>query len=185
MKATTVRIVAALAMIAAAPAVARAQADTTASPADPPATTSSRPLTVGDALRLTVADQQFTGTLKRIMVDTLVLVAPYRIYTLPRASVTAGEREVFAESLGHAVFRGGRLGMLGGAALGLLGAMIVTKDPAGRAFITADGVVLGTLVGSALGVRSRHSHWERLDPSMVVPSAELPAPTSAPPGARP
>jgi hypothetical protein len=185
MKATTIRIVTALAVIAASPAVTRAQTDTTASPADLPATTSKRPLTVGDALRLTVTDQQFTGTLKRITPDTLVLVAPYRIYTLPRASVTAGEREVFAESLGHAVFRGGGLGMLGGAALGLLGAMIMTKEPAGRAFITADGVVLGTLVGSALGVRSRPSHWERLDPLMVVQPAELPAPASAPAGARP
>ena len=180
MKATTVRIAAALAVIAAAPAAARAQTDAAASPADPPAITSTRPLAVGDALRLTAAGQQFTGTLKRLTADTLVLVAPYRLYTLPRASVTAGEREVFAESLGHAIFRGGRLGMLGGAALGLLGSMIVTRDPAGRAFITADGVVLGTLVGGALGVRSRRSHWERVDPSMLVQPAELPAPAPPP-----
>ena len=182
MKATTIRIVAALAVIAAAPVVARAQTDATARPADPPATAGTRPLAVGDVLRLTAADQQFTGTLKRITADTLVLVAPYRIYTLPRASVTAGEREVFAESRGHAMFRGGRLGMLGGAALGLLGSMIITKDPAGRAFITADGVAVGTLVGVGLGVRSRRSHWERVDPSVVVHPAELPAPAPVPAG---
>jgi len=176
MKATTVRIVAALAVLAAAPAIARAQTGAAASPADPPATTSTRPLAVGDALRLTAADQQFTGILKRITADTLVLTAPYRIYTLPRASVTAGEREVFAESLGHAIFRGGRVGVLGGAALGLLGSMVVTRDPAGRAFITADGAVIGVLVGGALGVRSRRSHWEHLDPSMVAQSAALPPP---------
>jgi hypothetical protein len=183
MKSTAVRIFAALAVIAAAPAVARAQTDTTASPADPPATTGTRPLAVGDALRLTAAGQPYTGTLQRITADSLVLVAPYRIYRLPRASVTAGERAVFAESRGHAIFRGVRTGMLGGAALGLLGAVLMTKDPGGRAFITADGVAVGALVGSALGARSRHSHWERVDPSLLVPSAELPAPAPPPAGA--
>jgi hypothetical protein len=178
MNAITVRSIVALALIVAAPAVARAQTDTTARPADSAAAAGTRPLAVGDALRLTAADQQFTGTLKRITADTLVLVAPYRLYTLPRASLMAGEREVFAESLGHAIFRGGRVGLLGGAALGLLGSVVLTKDPAGRAFITADGAALGALVGSALGVRSRRSHWERLDPSVVAPSAVLPAPVS-------
>jgi len=182
MKSVTVRIAVALALTAAAPIAARAQTDTTAIPANPPATASTQPLAVGDALRLTVAEQQFTGTLKRITADTLVLTATFRLYTLPRASVTAGEREVFAESLGHAIFRGGRVGLLGGAAVGLLGSMLLTKDPAGRAFITADGAVLGALVGSGLGARSRRSHWERLDPSVVVPPAALPAPVPAPEG---
>ena len=180
MKAITLRLVTALAVITAAPAAARAQADAAPGPADPSAAASTRPLAVGDALRLTAADQQFSGTLKRITADSLVLVAPYRIYTLPRANVTSGERAVFAESLGHAIFRGGRLGMLGGAALGLLGSMVMTKDPAGRAFITADGVALGALVGGAMGAHSRRSHWERVEPSMLVESAALPAPAPAP-----
>jgi len=183
MKVTPVRIAAALAVIAAAPAAARAQTDTTAPPADPPAATSTRPLAVGDALRLTAVDQQFSGILKRITADSLVLVAPYRIHTLPRASVTAGERQVFAESRGHAIFRGARLGMLGGAAVGLLGSMLITRDAAGRAFFTADGVALGALVGGAMGAQSRRSHWERVDPSLLVQPAELPPP--APAGARP
>jgi len=182
MKPTTVRIFAALAVIAAAPAAALAQTDTTASPADPPAVTGTRPLAVGDELRLTAAGQPYTGTLQRITADSLVLVAPYRIHRVPRASVTAGERAVFAESRGHAIFRGARVGILGGAALGLLGSMLMTKDAEGRAFITADGVALGALLGGALGARSRHSHWERVDPSLLVQPAELPAPASAPQG---
>jgi hypothetical protein len=182
MKLTIVRIAAALVVIAAAPAAARAQTDTTASPADPPPTTSTRPLAVGDELRLTAADQQFTGTLKRITADSLVLVAPYRIYRIPRPTVTAGERAEFAESRGHAIFRGVGRGVLGGAALGLLASMLMTKDLEGRAFITADGVALGALVGSALGARSRRSHWERVDPALLVEPAEPPAPASAPGG---
>lgn len=182
MKLTIVRIAAALVVIAAAPAATRAQADTTASPADPPPTTSTRPLAVGDELRLTAADQQFTGTLKRITADSLELVAPYRLHRLPRRTVTAGERAEFAESRGRAMFRGARVGVLGGAALGLLGSALITKAPEGRAFITADGVVLGALVGSALGARSRRSHWERVDPALLVQPAELPAPAAAPGG---
>lgn len=180
MKATAVRIAATLAMIAAAPTAGRAQTDTTASPADPPAATSTRPLAVGDALRLTAADQQFTGNLKRITADSLVLVAPYRIYRLPRASVTAGERAEFAESRGHAIFRGARVGILGGAAVGLLASVFVTKAAEGRALIAADGVALGALMGGALGARSRRSHWERVDPALLVQPAEPPAPAPAP-----
>jgi hypothetical protein len=184
MKLTIVRIAAALVVIAAAPAAARAQTETTASAADPPPTTSTRPLAVGDELRLTAAGQQFTGTLKRITADSLELVAPYRLYRLPRPTVTAGERAEFAESRGHAIFRGVRLGVVGGAALGLLGSALLTKDPEGRALYTADGVVLGALVGSALGARSRRSHWEPVHPALLQP-AELPAPASAPGGTQP
>ncbi len=182
MKLTIVRIAAALVVIAAAPAAARAQTDTTASPAGPPPTTSTRPLAVGDELRLIAAEQQFTGTLKRITADSLVLVAPYRIHRLPRHTVTAGERAEFAESRGRAIFRGVRVGVLAGAAVGLLGSALMTKDLEGRAFITADGVALGALVGSALGARSRRPRWERVDPALLVPPAELPAPASAPAG---
>ncbi|HEU4560783.1 MAG TPA: hypothetical protein VFS20_23225 [Longimicrobium sp.] len=179
MKLTIVRIAAALVVIAAAPAAARAQAETAAIPADSPPTSSTRPLAVGDELRLTAADQQFTGTLKRITADSLELVAPYRLYRLPRRTVTAGERAEFAESRGRAIFRGVRMGVLGGAVLGLLGSALMTKDLEGRAFIIADGVALGALVGSALGARSRRSQWERVDPVLLQP-AELPAPAAAP-----
>ena len=182
MKSSAVRILTALAVAAAAaPAAARAQADPAAStPAEAPSAPTTRPLAVGDQVRLVSADGHYAGTLKRITPDTLVVVAPYRIYTLQRAGVTEGEREVNSESRGHDMFRGGRLGALGGAALGLVSSLVLTKDPAGRAFITADGVFIGTLVGAMRGVSSRQSHWERVDPSYAA--AELPAPASAPGG---
>jgi hypothetical protein len=182
MKATAVRIIAITiaAAAAAAPAAARAQTDATASaaPVESPSAVSTRPLAVGDAVRLVSADGHYTGTLKRITPDTLVLVAPYRIYTLQRAGVTEGEREVNSESRGHAMFRGARVGALGGAALGLLGSMVLTKDPAGRAFITVDGVLVGSLLGGGLGVSSRHTQWERVDPAYAARPVELPAPAA-------
>lgn len=184
MKATAVRILAIVAAAAtAAPAAAQVQPDATATAqAESPSAVSARPLAVGDAVRLVSADGHYSGTLKRITPDTLVLVAPYRIYTLQRAGVTQGEREVNSESRGHAMFRGARVGALGGAALGLLGSMVLTRDPAGRAFITVDGVLVGSLLGGGMGVGSRHTQWERVDPAYPRP-LELPAPAAAAAGA--
>jgi len=180
MKADAVRICTTLALIAAAaPAAARAQTDSTASAPPAPVASpamSTRPLAVGDAVRLTAADHPYAGTVRRVTPDTLVLAAPNRQYTLQRAGVSEIEREVGSESKGHAMFRGAKYGFLGGAALGLAGSMILTKDPAGRAFITADGVFLGSLVGGIMGVKSRHSHWEHVDPSYGARAVDLPAP---------
>ena len=183
MKAHAVRICTTLALVAAAaPAAARAQTDSTASAPPAPvapvesAPMSARPLAVGDAVRLTAADHPYAGTVRRVTPDTLVLAAPNRQYTLQRAGVSEIEREVGSESKGHAMFRGAKYGFLGGAVLGLAGSMILTKDPAGRAFITADGVFLGSLVGGIMGVKSRHSHWEHVDPSYGARAADLPAP---------
>lgn len=180
MKVDPVRIFTTLALVAAvAPAAARAQTDSTASAPPAPAASpamSTRPLAVGDAVRLTAADHPYAGTVRRVTPDTLVLAAPNRQYTLQRAGVSEIEREVGSESKGHAMFRGAKYGFLGGAVLGLAGSMILTKDPAGRAFITADGVFLGSLVGGIMGVKSRHSHWEHVDPSYGARAADLPAP---------
>jgi hypothetical protein len=185
MKLTAVRISTLLAVIAAAaPAAARAQSDTAATAPPAPAApapvatadAATRPLSVGDAVRLTAADRQYAGTIRRLTPDTLVLVAPNRQFTLQRAGVSSAEREVNSESRGHAMLRGGKYGFLGGAALGLLGGMLFTSDPAGRAFITADGVFLGSLVGGIMGVKSRESHWEPVDASNGARAADLPPP---------
>ncbi|HSU16511.1 hypothetical protein [Longimicrobium sp.] len=181
MKVSAVRILAALAVAAAAaPAAARAQTDSTgAAPVAAPVASdsiSTRPLAVGETVRLVAADRPYAGRLTRITPDTLVIVAPNRIFTLQRAGVTQAERLVNPGSRGHAILRGAGYGALGGAAVGFLASMVFTKDAAGRAFITADGVVLGALVGALTGPRSNHPVWERVDPSYGAQPVALPAP---------
>jgi hypothetical protein len=198
MKIAATRTLAALAVVAAAPAAARAQTDTTttpvrtdsaAAPVQPApvaamATDSAvvtddagaRPLAVGQTVRVTADGQEFTGKLMRVTPDSLVLVAPNRLHRLRRADVTAAERQVNSGARGRAILRGAGLGALGGAALGGLASLALTKDPAGRGFITADGLLIGALVGIFIAPRSTHPVWERVDPSIGAAPAALPPP---------
>lgn len=151
--------------------------DTTARPA-PAADTagaamtaaaSANALAVGQSVRLVVDDQPYAGRITRITADTVVLGAKFRIYTLQRARITQAERLTNASGRGHTVLRGAGFGALAGGALGGLASLALTKDPAGRGFITADGLILGALVGAFVGPRSYHPVWERVDPAAPSP----------------
>lgn len=147
-----------------------APAADTAGPAMSP-TASTTPLAVGQSVRLVVEDQPYVGRITRITGDTVVLGAKFRIYTLQRARITQAERLTNASGRGHAVLRGAGIGALAGGALGGLASLALTKDPAGRGFITADGLILGALIGAFVGPRTYHPVWERVDPApTTVPS---------------
>jgi hypothetical protein len=126
---------------------------------------SANPLAVGQSVRLVMDGEPYAGRITRITADTVVLGAKFRIYTLQRARITQAERLTNASGRGHAVLRGAGFGALAGGALGGLASLALTKDPAGRGFITADGLVLGALIGAFVGPRSYHPVWERVDPA--------------------
>jgi len=173
-----------VAIAAATPAIA--QVDSTAAapvatdttmrpaPADTGAamTASTNPLAVGQSVRLVVDDQPYAGRITRITADTVVLGAKFRIYTLQRVKITQAERLTNASGRGHSVLRGAGFGALAGGALGGLASLALTKDPAGRGFITADGLILGALIGAFVGPRSYHPVWERVETAApnTVPS---------------
>lgn len=130
---------------------------------------STSPLAVGQSVRLVMDGEPYAGRVTRITADTVVLGAKFRIYTLQRSRITQAERLANASGRGHAVLRGAGFGALAGGALGGLASLALTKDPAGRAFITADGLILGALIGAFVGPRSYHPVWERVD--LAAPDA--------------
>jgi hypothetical protein len=173
-----------------APAPAPAAVDSSAAVPDAaaaPATPAVRRLAAGDVVRLRSAAGRYRGTLERVTADTLVISSPGRTDAVPRADLVELQRLAGRGPRGRAMLRGGAVGLVSGAALGLLAGLAaghVRCDPAdtgctpGRdekigVALTADGALIGTLVGVMTGPALRRAQWESVN---AAPGAAAAAP---------
>lgn len=123
-----------------------------------------RPLAAGDTVRLRSAAGRYAGTLAQVSPDTLTLAAPGRLDAVVRADVSEMHRLVSREARGRAIVRGAGLGLLAGTVLGFVGGVAAGGgDGTAKAAFTADGAILGSLIGAMLGPTYRRSRWERVD----------------------
>ncbi len=178
-------------------AAAAAPADSAASaPSAESAATDAggwRGLAAGDTVRLVSAAGRYAGTIARVTADTVVISGRGRSDAVVRSDVTEMYRLTGRGSRGKAMLRGGGLGLVGGAALGLLaGATFGRVDcqpsdsdcSPGRdktipVALTADGAILGALLGIMTGPIFRRPSWERVD-AAPAPAAALPPVTVTP-----
>jgi hypothetical protein len=186
----------AVAVVAGLPAVARAQAgapDSAQSVARAAAVASTfeaggeaagapvramlRPLAAGDVVRLLSPAGRYVGTLTQVTADTFTLAAPGRQDAVPRSGVTQMHRLVNRGSRGKSILHGAGVGLLAGTALGFVVGSTMAhcddcesgRDGTAQAAFSADGAVLGALVGAMLGPTFRRTRWERVDAAPVPP----------------
>jgi len=164
----TLRALAAAALVL-VPAAAHAQAATPGFERASP-----RPLAAGDTVRLLSSAGRYAGTITRVSPDTLMVAAPGRLDAVVRADVTEMYRLSSRESRKRSILRGGGVGLLAGAVLGLVGGTAAggtspRKDRTATIAFTADGAIVGALLGAMIGPTFRATRWERVDASATVP----------------
>ncbi|HEX6745989.1 MAG TPA: hypothetical protein VF092_01655 [Longimicrobium sp.] len=152
-----------------------------------------RGLAAGDTVRLVSAAGRYAGTISRVTADTVVIAGRGRSDAVVRSDVMEMYRLTGRGSRGRAMLRGGGLGLIGGAALGLLAGATVARveckptdtdcspgrDKTIPVALTADGAILGALLGIMTGPAFRHTNWERVDaaPAPALPPVSVtPAP---------
>ena len=142
---------------AAAPTVARAQA------ADAPSTP-VRPLSVGDPIRLVSVSGSYTGTLAGLGVDTVMVAARGANVGVLRSNVREVYRSANRATRGPAMRRGALYGLAAGLAIGFVAGEAAGKgDLNALGAFTAEGGLLGALVGTMVGPSFRHEEWERVE----------------------
>jgi hypothetical protein len=158
-------------------------------PASAPAPVASDALAPGDLVRLRSAAGRYSGRLVRVTADTLVVAAPGRSDAVVRSDITELYRLKARSSRGRAMLRGAGAGFVAGAALGLLAGITVGhvdcnptdtdcrpgQDRTIGVALTAEGAILGGLVGVMMGPRLRETNWERIDAAPPAPASATPS----------
>jgi hypothetical protein len=160
------------------PAVARgAEAESVPIPALLRPAGAARALAAGDTVRLRSSAGLYTGTVSRVTADTLFVTSAGRSDAVLRSDITEVHRLAGRSPRGGAMLRGGGVGLFAGAALGFAagiaaGRVRCAPDDPGctpshdskiRVALTADGAVIGSLLGVMTGPALRRARWERVD----------------------
>jgi hypothetical protein len=142
----------------------------------------TRGLAIGDTVRVLSPGGRVSGTIARILPDTLVLRSGGRDEAIARGEVARLERFAGRSPRGRAILIGAGAGLLGGGTIGAAAGRLVGRvrctqvegpctpghDSTIQGALLADGAILGSLIGAMLGPTFRRTRWETADRAFIV-----------------
>jgi hypothetical protein len=144
-----------------------------------------RGIAIGDTVRVVSPGGRVSGTIARILPDSLVLRAGGREEAIARGEVTRLERFAGRSPRGRAILIGAGAGLVGGATIGAVAGGVIGRvrctsvdgpctpghDSTIQGALLADGAILGALVGAMLGPTFRRTRWENAERAFAVAGA--------------
>jgi hypothetical protein len=141
-----------------------------------------RALAIGDTVRVASPGGRVSGTIARILPDTLVLRAAGRDEAIARGEMVRLERMAGRSPRGRAILIGAGAGLIGGGAIGAVAGRLAGRvhcdagvescnprhDSTIQGALLADGAILGSLIGAMLGPTFRRTRWENADHAFPV-----------------